>query len=155
MSYIETNLRKDESIIRIGQLHWLLWVGPIFWGLLSLLFLLPGLATGKAEPIALGLGFAIGAGYGLLRLTLTEFGATDRRVMHRHGVLFKHVEELGLEKVEEVTVKQGPIGQMLGYGTVLIKGTGIGGLKLKYIKDPIAFRNALQDARESRSGTKA
>jgi hypothetical protein len=50
---------------------------------------------------------------------------------------------MNVSKVETVDVQQGVLGRMLGFGTVLVRGTGAGLEPLRRIAEPIALRNSI------------
>jgi hypothetical protein len=50
---------------------------------------------------------------------------------------------MNVSKIETVDVEQGLGARMLGYGTVLIRGTGSGIEPLRKVGDPLAIRNAI------------
>jgi uncharacterized membrane protein YdbT with pleckstrin-like domain len=61
---------------------------------------------------------------GIARYLNSEFAITSRRVIARTGFLHLRSFELLLEKVEGVAVDEPFLGRLLGYGTVVVSGTG-------------------------------
>jgi hypothetical protein len=59
----------------------------------------------------------------LIRNT-TEMAVTSKRVIVKVGLLRKKAIELFLPKVESVRVEQALLGRMLGYGDIVVRGTG-------------------------------
>ncbi len=53
-----------------------------------------------------------------------------------------------LDKIESVKVKQGVIERMLGYGTVIVTGTGASNEVFQNIENPLAFRVGFDRALE-------
>ena len=49
--------------------------------------------------------------------------------------------EMHLDKVESIDVDQSIMGRILNYGTIIIRGVGVGIEPLPNIDSPIAFRN--------------
>jgi len=68
---------------------------------------------------------------------------TDRRVIFKRGILSRHTVEMNVSKIETVDVEQGLGARMLGYGTVLIRGTGVGLEPLVGVGSPLLIRNAI------------
>jgi len=63
-------------------------------------------------------------GWVYLNYSSAEFGITNRRVIAKWGVISRHSVEMNVDKIEGVTINQGIIGSKLGYGTVIVNGTG-------------------------------
>jgi uncharacterized membrane protein YdbT with pleckstrin-like domain len=110
----------------------------------------------EAEPNTPGFGLVIKAAaalvalYSLLTLfgvavrrATTEIVVTDRRVLFKTGIVGRRTAEMNISKIETVDVLQGVWGRMLGFGTVLVRGTGAGLEPLKRVAAPVALRNAI------------
>ena len=135
MSYVDENLIPGESALYRTGLHWIVLVWPMFWalsfGVLGLAFLVisgsvrvnpPGSAA-IAGLVLLGLG-ATAAVIGFLRRAATEMAVTNKRVVVKTGVLSRRTYEILLSKIESIHVEEGLLGKMLGYGSVVVRGTG-------------------------------
>ena len=59
------------------------------------------------------------------------------------GWISVRTEEMNISKVETVDVNQSVIGRILGYGDVLVKGTGASLEPVYRVSGPIALRNAI------------
>ena len=77
----------------------------------------------------------------------TEIAVTTDRLIYKRGLIARSVGELSIDRVEGVSVLQGVLGRILGYGKVSIRGMGVGEVVLPPIEDPIEFRKAVQEAR--------
>ena len=73
----------------------------------------------------------------------TEIVVTDKRIIHKVGWFAHRSEEMNITKIETVEVRQGVMGGIFGYGTVLIKGTGGGWEPLQRVALPLELRNAI------------
>jgi len=136
LGYIEKNLMEGERVIAKASLHWIIFLGPIILTLLVLLLFMnsaPGLLI-----IAL---IAIGGAY--LSYSSAEFGVTNRRVIAKWGVISRHSVEMNLDKVEGVSINEGIIGSRLGYGTVIVNGTGGSHEAFPCIAGPLIFRKQI------------
>jgi uncharacterized membrane protein YdbT with pleckstrin-like domain len=71
---------------------------------------------------------------------------TNRRVIYKKGLVRRQTNEMNMDKVESVQVKQSIVGRILDYGTVTILGTGEGFETLRTIASPIALRNSITGA---------
>lgn len=85
----------------------------------------------------------------------TEIAVTNQRVIYKRGLIARHVGELGIDRIEGVSVDQGVWGRIWGYGDIIIRGMGIGEVILpQYIDNPIEVRKAIQEARvHDKNGT--
>src|SRR5262249_5051227 len=118
-------------------------------------WLLAGLVAAlicRANGSDFGVGFSVTAGCILVLATAgdkwlvrrtTEIAVTDRRVIYKTGLIRRHTTEMNMDKVESVLVDQSVIGRLLNYGTIHVRGTGVGIENLHYISSPISFRNTV------------
>lgn len=76
----------------------------------------------------------------------SEFAVTNKRVIIKVGWLKRRTVETMLSKVEGINVEQDLVGRILGYGTVIVTGTG--GTKEQFTKiaNPFEFRRQVQGA---------
>jgi uncharacterized membrane protein YdbT with pleckstrin-like domain len=128
MSYIQQSLGANERIIRQASFHWSYTLGAILLAL-----------TG------IGLIFAIPM---FIRKATTEIAVTSHRLVKKTGWFSLHTEELSLNNIEGVRVDQGFWGRILGFGHVRIEGTGVDAVQLPVIADPVAFRAAIETAKD-------
>jgi uncharacterized membrane protein YdbT with pleckstrin-like domain len=100
-------------------------------------------------PVVIVLVWLIAA---LVKRQTSEFVVTNKRVLMKTGVFTVRSIELLLSKVEAIAVHQSLAGRMLGYGDIVL--TGSGGTKEPFssIQSPLAFRNAVQAASDARVG---
>jgi len=151
MKYVEQVLQPGEKVIYATSLHWLVYLRSILLLILALIALAassavpePGLALGlKAAAAVIGL-WALVSGLGAaIRRSTTELAVTDRRVIFKTGVFQRHSMEMNLSKVETVGVNQSILGRILGYGTVIVRGTGGSFEPVAFIGDPLTFRSTI------------
>lgn len=77
----------------------------------------------------------------------TEIAVTTERLIYKKGLIARHVGELAIDRVEGVSVSQGILGRIFGYGSVSVRGMGVGEIIFPPIEAPISFRNAIQESR--------
>lgn len=82
----------------------------------------------------------------------SEFAVTNYRVIIRLGVFNKTSVGMNLSNIESVEVEQPFFGQLLGYGTIQITGTGTADNKFHKIQNPAKFRKKLQITANRMSG---
>lgn len=77
----------------------------------------------------------------------TEIAITNTRLIYKQGLIARHVGEMSIDRIEGVNVLQGILGRMLGYGSVIVRGMGVGEVMLPPISEPVDFRKAIEKAR--------
>jgi len=159
MSYVESNLVPGEVLIYETRLHWIvmLWhmiLGCLLLGLPGLLLLYYALThTGidsKTLHVMEGGGVAllvcgvVAILMGMLRRNATEMAVTNRRVVVKTGLASRKTIELLLDKVESIEVNETPFGRLLGYGTIVLIGTGGTPEPFHQVAHPLEFRSQVQ-----------
>jgi uncharacterized membrane protein YdbT with pleckstrin-like domain len=148
MKYVRRVLQPGESIVHTAQIHPIIFLPAILWFVLAAILFIAALGTagdlrtgGEALAIfcvVLGAGSAFPA---LLRRVSTELAVTDRRVIYKAGILARHTLEMNRGKVESVDVDQSVLGRLIGFGTIIVRGTGGSLEPIRMISDPLTFRS--------------
>jgi uncharacterized membrane protein YdbT with pleckstrin-like domain len=147
MSYATRNLIPGENIIYQTRLHWIVLVWHFF---LAVLFLVvPGIALiyynqARDLGIILAVSAIIPITIGIIKRNGTEMAVTNKRVLIKQGVFSRSTLELLLSKVESIVVEETVVGRMLGYGTVIIHGTGGTPEPFDRIASPLEFRRQVE-----------
>lgn len=79
----------------------------------------------------------------------TEIAVTSHRFVLKEGIIARNVDEMNINRIESVHVMQSVLGRILGFGTVMVRGMGIGEIILPPVANPIVLRNAIDHARMS------
>jgi len=137
MGYMERNLVPGENLVYKTRCHWIVMLWPLVGGLIlaAVGFVLlasgwMGTKKGGSYPEMIGLGLAglVGAvgviAGGVIRRTATEVGVSNKRVLIKTGLFSRRSIEVLLPKVESIGVDESVFGRMLGYGMVIVRGTG-------------------------------
>jgi uncharacterized membrane protein YdbT with pleckstrin-like domain len=157
MSYIKTNLLKNEHVVYITQMHWIIFGTPVALLAVAVIFSLfgPHLFPGvipfsrirlSTVIILVCLVSAIFAGINALIQYLTsEYGVTNKRVMMKTGWISRDSVEVFIDRLEAMHVMQSILGRIFDYGTLVI--TGVGGTQdiFHYVPRPLNFRRIAQD----------
>ena len=159
MSYIESNLVPGETVIYQTRLHWIvmLWhivLGCLLLGLPGVLLLSHALSQTGIESktlhvmegggVALLVCGAVAILMGMVRRNATEIAVTNRRVVIKTGLVSRKTIEMLLNKVESIEVSETAIGRMLGYGTIVVIGTGGTLEPFHKVAHPLEFRSQVQ-----------
>lgn len=165
MSYTRRIVAKEEKLIGIARLHWiyvikgLIWfliMAGIGWGLNDLMtrgFLLIGNAVDTYPALFISLAngamyVMMGAGFWIfllmvIKVLVTEVALTDRRVIHKEGLLFVKVKQIDLEEIRGESLDLGNLGRVLNYGYLLLDCRFIGDIRLPAIENAENFLKAL------------
>ncbi|MGQ3412157.1 PH domain-containing protein [Natrinema sp. LN54] len=87
------------------------------------------------------------------RVSRTAFVVTETVAATRHGVLGRTVRIVSLERIQNTTVEQDPIGRVVGYGTVTIETAGGSELAFWNVEEPGRIRDRLEAERERLTGS--
>jgi uncharacterized membrane protein YdbT with pleckstrin-like domain len=157
LGYLENNLVPGEKIIYKTGYHWIV----MFWAIVISLVLdaagIAALVRGLAVTHDSGssTGFVI-AGIaalvlstnilvnGIIRRRSTEVAVSNKRVLINTGIVARKSIEVLLNKVESIGVEESGLGRMLGYGTVVVRGTGGTFETFDRISHPDEFRRQVQ-----------
>jgi len=121
MSYIQKTFSKDEELIEVFDIHWFFYFKQIlfFWLIIPL--------------------------WNLVKLNFIENGLTNKRVIYKKGVISRHTEEMRLNKIETVEVRQSILGRILGYGNVKVTGMGNSFVILSRISNPLQVKTTIEN----------
>jgi uncharacterized membrane protein YdbT with pleckstrin-like domain len=153
------SLSEPGTKSRLGHLTWPLLVGAIAGGL-AFLFLTSAYLARKGSSYAgmvivgtlVGVVATVVIGRGLIRLMATEVAVSNRRVLIKTGLFSRKSIEVLLPKVKSIGVDESLFGRMLGYGSVIVRGTGGTFETFDKIAHPNELRRQVQEqigARES------
>ena len=151
MAYYTKVLRPGEVVHHLGRQHWIIYSSAFWLIVLAVAFLIADAAVPPYPAdflltLAAGIAFVFAIFSGIMawigRIS-TEIVVTDLRVIYKVGIIRRRTVEMNISKIETVDVDQGILGRMLGFGTVIIRGTGAGFEPLRRVEDPVALRNAI------------
>ena len=158
MSYVEKHLIAGETVQYQTKLHWIVMLGHQG---LAAFFIVVGVALlvfhwsanhGVASPSTALIWPALASFFvaailfvvGLIKRSATEMGLTNKRVIVKTGLATRRTMEILLSRIESVVVEESAMGRVLGYGTVIIRGTGGTPEVFEKIAHPLEFREQVQ-----------
>lgn len=151
MSYVQSVLVPDETVIVQARTHWFIYLAAWFWLAVAAVFVLllplPWSVLGYLL-LACGLFLFIKA---WLYVHSTELAVTTRRVIAKFGLIRRETVELRHSKVESLHVNQTIIGRLFNYGSIVVTGSGGTNAPIPYIADPLRFRSAALTGMEALS----
>jgi uncharacterized membrane protein YdbT with pleckstrin-like domain len=162
MGYTESLLATNEKIVYRTKQHWM---APIFGTVAGSVVLIGGVAlfvfhlTMGTEDLAgtlrtlafwgslilLLVGLAM-VGYSYIQWWVEDYVVTNQKVVKVAGLLNKRTSGAALEKINDVIMQQGPLGRMLGYGTLQVStASDSSDLTYETMRAPADFRRAMLD----------
>jgi uncharacterized membrane protein YdbT with pleckstrin-like domain len=159
VGYTESLLATNEQILYRTKQHWM---APIFGTIAGVLVLVGGVVLFVAllavdlwsvlETLAFWASIALTVvgvgmvGYSYIQWWVEDYAVTNQKVMKVAGLLRKRTSGAALEKINDVVMEQGPLGRMLGYGTLKV-ATASDSTDLVYetMRSPAEFRRAMLD----------
>jgi uncharacterized membrane protein YdbT with pleckstrin-like domain len=151
VGYVERHLLAGERVLYKTRLHWVMFARP---GVVALagVVLAVVLRPVQDPPWLWMIGAAvtlIGLLWGLVHyveVMTSEFAVTTSRLIFKVGLISRYTTELLLSKVESIGVQQGLVGRLLNFGDLTVTGTGGAREVFRRVRDPIGFRNHVQQA---------
>jgi hypothetical protein len=162
MGYLAKALAGGEAIVYRARFNWTYDVGPLFWlalGLTPLLLELASIAGGQGSlahqsyfyRLLAGISFVLGTSLWLskmIRKWTTQIVVTSSRFIFKRGLIAREAHEVDLDHIEEVALKQTFWGRLLGFGNVMVRGTGIGLIELPALDRPLRVQRMIEEAQQ-------
>ncbi len=166
MSYVEKSLVPGETLLYQTRHHWMVLLGPLLASVV-----LAGLGVGCLGEVVAGRegkGMLVGVSdsgvhateiagavlivvavtilaFGLAKRNATEMAVTNKRVLIKTGMGNRRTLDLMLSRVESIAVEETFWGRMLGFGSVVVRGTGGTPESFVMISHPQEFRRNVQE----------
>ena len=144
MGYIKQTLMDGEDIVYSGKLHWIVFLWPLIVLLMAFMFLSGGDENTGTGIVLIIIAIVMGIASGITYMT-SEFAVTNKRVLVKVGFIRRNSLDLLLNKVEGIGIAQGIIARILGYGTMVVTGTGGTKEPFKHLSIPLEFRKQVQN----------
>lgn len=160
--YVEKTLASEEKIIHRANFNWTYSFFPMMWfalGVGSLVLIAFVQFVGGASYKDLEVGWwsaGVASACGalilinhLIILVTTEIVVTTYRFVYKRGLISRNTQEVSLSKIEEITLRQTVWGRILGFGHLVLRGTGVGVIELPALDNPIHLRRIIENARSA------
>lgn len=141
-SYIKNSLIKDEKVLYEGRQSYMTLVMPSIFFVLLLWTVFLALI-----PLAVIISR-------LIMIHTTEIAITNKRVIAKFGLISRTTIETRIEKIETIQVKQGVIGRMFNYGSLIVSGAGTPQAPVPGISSPLDFRRRFNEIQEELEDSK-
>lgn len=162
MGYTESLLATNETILYRTKQHWM---APILGTIAGVAVLIAGVVL-FALQLTMGTDGVVGflrtlafwasvvlvivgvamVGYSYVQWWVEDYVVTNQKVMKVAGLLRKRTSGAALEKINDVIMEQGPLGRMLGYGTLQVStASDTSDLTYRTMRKPAEFRREMLD----------
>jgi uncharacterized membrane protein YdbT with pleckstrin-like domain len=140
-SDLPISLREGEKVLIRGNIS-----TGIFWKAFAVLMLalLVGVVAWQLG-VFLGIVALMTFAYESLLRKFLLLIVTNERIFFRSGLLKVDTVQVRLERVESVEIQRTLTGQVLGYGTVVLTGTGSRFSYIPYLENAAEIRNVIDD----------
>lgn len=124
-------LVPGEDLVIVHRQHWAVLAEPVASSVAGLVLLVVLTARADGVPGPLGCVLWLGwlvllarLGWHVVQWSTSWFGATNRRMMLRSGVVTHKLAMMPLEKVTDMTYERSWAGHLLGYGRFVLESAG-------------------------------
>jgi len=87
----------------------------------------------------------------IAHIITTEIVVTNIRLIMKPGWISRNSHEVSIANIEEAAFHHSLLGRLLGYGELIVRGTGIGEICLPPLGHPLEIQRHLDDARAALS----
>ena len=145
-NYTNQTLAKGEKVLEnVGPSRWMFYTA-ILNGTAGVGFILAPILSASMYSVAfavVGLWFIFISVCGAIIYYTTEFALTNKKVLAKSGLISRSTDELQLKKIEGCDVRQGILERMLGYGSVVLSGTGTQKVVFAGIDNPLEVKKLI------------
>ncbi|MBB6646582.1 PH domain-containing protein [Halobellus ruber] len=101
--------------------------------------------------VLIGIPLLVGS---YLQYTNTNYVVTNRGLYSKRGILSRDVQQIGFDKVQNISYSQSALGSSFGYGSVEISTAGGSGVELEFrsIPDPASVQELIAGEIDNRQG---
>lgn len=166
--YVEKTLAGDEEVVHRANFNWTYSFFPAMWfslGAATVVFFvyLQFVAGVSYERLQIGWWAAGLAGLSgsiilinhMIILITTEIVVTSFRFVYKTGLISRNTQEVSLNKIEEITLHQSVWGRLLGFGKLVLRGTGVGVITLPDLDNPINLRRIIENTKSALRTTRS
>lgn len=157
MPSIDQQLARGERVCYRTRLHWIVLIGPCIVaacvGIVGLLLVAVAVIFWMDNE-AIQSAFLTGIvavqvaawiiTLGLLHRTLAEVAITNWRVLKSRGLIKRTTVQLSLPEIQSVRVRQGPLGRLLDFGSVIVAAPGTT-RPFRYVSHPFEFKSRVEE----------
>lgn len=137
---IETS---SDNVVYFSRLHWVIFVAPVL-GVLVCLVLAEIFPLVQRISLLLALFALLWVGMTWVTYYFSSLSIQKKRVILRTGVLVRQTVDIPLTKIETIDIRQSILGSVLGYGMLIITGTGGTRHFVTFLQKPLTCRRYIE-----------
>ncbi len=136
----------EENVVYRAKLHWIVVVGPLLCVAIIAL-----IAAGSTHPqlaalMKIWMGIAvIWVAASVISYLISELGVTEGRIFGKIGFLQGRLVEINLSDVKGISVTQGALGRVFGYGSLVIDRRNEPPARIGKIANPERLRDVVTE----------
>ncbi|MCI6339964.1 MAG: PH domain-containing protein [Campylobacter sp.] len=123
-SYVQGNLTNGEEVIVEAKVSWLNQLKFLLFGIIALIVAIAFFGSNTVVAlVALVIAILFFASP-YINVISTELVMTNKRVLGKFGFISRETCDICLDKIEGFSFSQGILERILGYGHIIVKGSG-------------------------------
>ncbi len=133
----------DNKVIYFAKLHWILFLWPALLGFGALIL---GAQVYQLKEVALLL-LVFALIWGVMTWITFHFSSLTikkNQIILRTGMLVRQTVDISMAKIESIDVRQSIFGSLLGYGSLVITGTGGTRQAINLLAQPLTCRRYIE-----------
>jgi uncharacterized membrane protein YdbT with pleckstrin-like domain len=136
-------MNMDKDIVHQARLHWIIFVWPLV-GLLAVTYIGFNFALFREPSLLLGIFMLLWVGATLITYRFSSLTIKKNQIILKTGFLSRQIMHIPLDKVESIDIRQSIMGTILGFGNIVITGTGGSREVVTYISKPLTCRRYIE-----------
>ena len=137
---IKLNIREDEEVLLVEKTSVIIFILPILIGLFSFVFLFYKEYLGFLLSILSSVLLLFSC---YLLYQNTFFAITDKKVLIKFGIFNRVIEDIPINRLGSISIKQDFIGVIFNYGNVYLSDFSGNTGKTYIINNPMNFKKQL------------
>lgn len=132
--------------IYVAKLHWIIFLGPLLWVCVAMTI---GIYLPQIKEIVL-LFVLVGLIWVAMTWVNYHYSSVTiqpGQLIIRTGILVRNTTDVALAKIESIDIRQSLIGSILGYGLLVIIGTGGTRYMINFLSNPLTCRRYIEQLR--------
>lgn len=139
---IKLNIREDEEVLLVEKTSVIIFILPILIGLFSFVFLFYKEYLGFLLSILSSVLLLFSC---YLLYQNTFFAITDKKVLIKFGIFNRVIEDIPINRLGSISIKQDFIGVIFNYGNVYLSDFSGNTGKTYIINNPMNFKKQLNN----------
>ena len=141
-------LRNDEQLFAKARVHWITYIYPFIWFVAGIIIYHAAMSTHHYAWRWVGYLFIFPLIYRYISNKFKRFVVTNQRVYIKTGIIARNENEIPINKVNNVELREGFFQRLLGTANIVILTGNDQLIELEHISRPGEFKDAIAYAIE-------